>query len=45
MINLEAKILMTLGFDLHFPGPVQSLERFLRILDFNQNQTVFDMAF
>jgi len=34
-----------MGFDFNFPGPVQSMERFLRILDYDQNTTVYDMAF
>jgi hypothetical protein len=45
LINLEAEILMKLGFDFNFPGPIQSLERYLHILGYDLNKTVFDMAF
>ena len=34
-----------LGFDFNFPGPVQSMERFLRILDYYLNKTIYDMSF
>jgi hypothetical protein len=33
LIEMEAQILVTLGFDFNYPGPYQSMERFLRILD------------
>ena len=45
LIDLEAKIIETFGFDFNFPGPIQPLERYLRVLDYNLNQIVFDMAF
>lgn len=32
-------------FDYNFPGPIQSLERYLRILDYDQNKTVYDMSY
>ena len=34
-----------MGFDYNFPGPIQSLERFLRILKYDQNRTVYDMSY
>jgi len=34
-----------LGFDFNFPGPMQSMERFLRLLNYDQNPTVIDIAF
>ena len=45
LIDLESDILMKLGFDFNFPGPIQSMERFLRILGYDLNRTVFDMGF
>jgi len=42
---LEANILITLGFDFNFQGPIQSLERFMRILDYDLNRTIFDMSY
>lgn len=45
MIDLEADILIKMGFDYNFPGPIQSLERFLRILKYDQNRTVYDMSY
>ena len=45
LIDLEAQILVKLGFDFNFPGPMPSLERFLRILNYNLNQVVKEMSF
>ena len=45
LIDLESDILMKLGFDFNFPGPIQSMERYLRILGYDLNRTVFDMGF
>jgi hypothetical protein len=45
LIDLEANILVALGFDFNFPGPVQSMERYLRILNYDLNKTVYDMSF
>jgi hypothetical protein len=45
LIDLEAEILMNLGFDFNFPGPMQSMERYLRLLGYDQNQIVYDMSF
>lgn len=45
LIDLESEILIMLGFDFNFPGPVQSMERFLRLLGYDLNRTVYDMAF
>lgn len=36
---------MTLGFDFNFPGPIQPMERYLRILDYDLNKTILDMGF
>ena len=45
LIDLEAKILVAMGFDFSFPGPVQCMERFLRILNFDTNKIVNDMSY
>jgi len=45
LIDLEAQILVAMGFDFNFPGPIQSMERYLRILDYDLNKVISDMAF
>lgn len=45
LIDLESDILIKLGFDFNFPGPIQSMERYLRVLDYDMNKTVFEMGF
>lgn len=43
--DMEYQILMQTGFDYNYPGPIQSMERFLRILNYDQNQTIYDMTY
>jgi hypothetical protein len=38
LIDLEAQIIIKLGFDFNFPGPIQFIERYLRILDYDKNK-------
>ena len=45
LIDLEAKILVVLGFDFNFPSPIHPLDRYLRVLNYNLNQIVFEMSF
>jgi len=45
LVDLEVDILIRLGFDFNFPGPIQSMERFLRLLGYNQNTVVVEMGF
>lgn len=45
LIDLESDILIKLGFDFNFPGPIQSMERFLRILGYDLNRSVYEMSF
>ena len=45
LIDLESDILIKLGFDFNFPGPVQSMERFLHVLGRDLNRSIFDMSF
>ena len=44
LITLEHDIIQKLGFDFNFPGPLQSAERFLRLLEYGQEPSVVDMA-
>jgi hypothetical protein len=45
LIDLEAKILVQTGFDFGFPGPIQAMERYLRLLGFDTNKIVSDMGY
>lgn len=45
IIELEAHILITLGFDLNFPNPFTLMERYLRVLNYDQNKVVNDISF
>ena len=38
-------MLVKLGFDLHFPGPVDPLRRFLHLLGYNKNDLMVNMTF
>ena len=40
LIELELEIITMFGFDFNFPGPVETMERFLRILGYNKNTEV-----
>ena len=40
LIALEEKILVAMNFDFNFPGPIQSLERYLRILGYDLNKII-----
>ena len=44
LIDLEHDIIVRFGFDFNFPGPVESMDRFLRILDQNKNSRVRRMC-
>jgi len=45
LIELEYDILIRLGFDFNYQCPISSMERFLRILDFDRNQIIYDMSY
>jgi ACT domain-containing protein len=45
MITLEEDILVKLSFDFNFATPIQSMERYLRLLNYDQNQIVYDMSY
>jgi hypothetical protein len=45
LIQLEQDIIIQFGFDFNFPGPFQSMERFLKLLGYDQNEDVSDTAY
>jgi hypothetical protein len=46
LVELEHQILKKLNFNFYVPGPIQSLERFLRILEYdNKSSVVKSMAY
>ena len=45
LIDLETNILITFGFDFNVPGPIQSMERYLRLLDYDLNTQLYEMCF
>lgn len=44
LVELEEKILRLLGFDFNFTGPKQFLDRYLRVLGYDDNAKVNQMA-
>lgn len=44
LIDLELDILIKFGFDFNFPGPVESLERYLHLFSYDKNKEVVLMA-
>ena len=45
VFDLEAQVLVKLGFDLHFPGPIAPMDRFLHLLGFNQSRLMVNMTY
>jgi hypothetical protein len=45
LIDLEINILETMGFDFNFPGPIQSMDRFMRVLNYDKNKTIKEMSY
>jgi hypothetical protein len=45
LIELEIHILETMGFDFNFPGPIQSMDRFMRVLNYDKNKTIKEMSY
>ena len=45
VLDLEAKVLVKLGFDLYFPRPVYPMDRFLQLLGFNKNKLMVNMTY
>lgn len=44
LIELEYDIVIRFGCDFNFPGPIETMERFLRILGYHKNPQVVSMA-
>ena len=38
VFDLEADVLIRSGFDLHFPGPVAHMDRYLHLLGYNKSR-------
>lgn len=45
LLDLEHKILVQLGFNVTFTGPVECMERYLRILNYDNNKIIYDMSY
>lgn len=45
LLNLEQDILVRLGFNITFTGPVECMERYLRILNYDNNKVIYDMCY
>ena len=46
LIELESKVIAKLGFNFVIPGPIQSMERYLRLLDYDVGRmVVYSMAY
>mmetsp|Transcript_15895 Transcript_15895/g.24495 ORF Transcript_15895/g.24495 Transcript_15895/m.24495 type:complete len:151 (-) Transcript_15895:159-611(-) len=45
LVDLEFKILMELSYDFNFPGPMESVERFLRVLEYDHKKIIYDMSY
>ena len=41
LVNLECDILMRFGFDFNFPGPIDSLQRYLRLVNYDKDKAVW----
>ena len=44
LIDLEYDIIVKFGCDFNFPGPIESLERYLRVLGFHKNDKVIKLS-
>lgn len=46
LIELESQVIKKLNFNFVIPGPIQSMERYLRILNYDINKSVvYSMAY
>jgi hypothetical protein len=45
LVDLEAHILIKLGFDFNFPGPMQFIERYLRVLKVENEKAVYEISY
>ncbi len=44
VVEMEQDILIRLGFEFNFVTPMDFIHRYLRLLGFHQNQTVFETS-
>lgn len=40
LVNLETDILVRFGFDFNFPGPIDSIQRYLRVVNYDKDKSV-----
>lgn len=40
LVNLETDILVRFGFDFNFPGPIDSIQRYLRLVNYDKDKSV-----
>ena len=45
LVELEHNILIRLGFNVTFTGPIECMERYLRILEYDNNKIIYDMSY
>jgi hypothetical protein len=44
LIDLEYDIIVKFGCDFNFPGPIESMERYLRVLGYHKNEKVINLS-
>lgn len=44
LVDLEYDIILRFGCDFNFPGPVETLERFLHVLGYGKNDKVIRLS-
>jgi hypothetical protein len=45
LVEMEATILYVLGFDFTVPTPIQFVERFMRMLGYQNSRTIFEISY
>ena len=45
LLELEAKVLVTLGFDFGYPMPTVAMERYLHLLEYDHKALIHEMAY
>jgi hypothetical protein len=45
LIDLEFQVLVSLEFSFNAPGPMESVDRFLRIVEYDHKRIVYDMSY
>lgn len=41
LVHIESDILLRFGFDFNFPGPIDSMQRYLRLVSYDTNKSVW----